>query len=382
MTTGLSVSLVLLLLTIVGTPCLLFVESAVVISSEDHRSTESPAALNVEPIIGVLAQEISYSLVDKYEENYESYIAASYVKFVEGAGARVVPIWINRTRDYYASILPNLNGVLFPGGATWFNQTNGYSEAGRHIYDVAVELNEQHGVYFPLWGTCLGFELLTYLATDGNEHRAHCSSNNQGLHLDFTADFRTSRMFAKAPEDVVEILSNEPVTPNFHQFCVTEQNFTEYGLDRDWRVMSTNKDWNGLEFISTIEHKTLPFYGVQFHPEKNLYEWVRNKNISHTPNAIKAAQYFADFFVNEARRNDQHFAREEDIDKHVIYNFPASFTGLKRSAFEQCYLFEGNVDYLKEIPPVYPPKKAAAARKALHSNRWRKIKGATHRRLA
>lgn len=351
-----SLSVSLVLLTIVGTP---FVESAVVISSEDHHhGTVSSSSLNEEPIVGVLAQEMSYSLADKYEENYESYIAASYVKFVEGAGARVVPIWINKTRDYYASILSKLNGVLFPGGATWFNQSNGYAEAGRHIYDVALELNEQ-GVYFPLWGTCLGFELLTYLAADGNEHRAHCSSNNQGLHLDFTADFRNSRLFEKAPEDVVKILANEPVTPNFHQYCVTEQNFTEYGLDREWRVMSTNQDWNGLEFISTIEHKTLPFYGVQFHPEKNLYEWVRGKNISHTPNAIRAAQYFADFFVNEARRNSQHFDSEEEIDKHVIYNFPASFTGLKRSAFEQCYLFEGNVDYLEELPPVYPPRVAA-----------------------
>lgn len=33
--------------------------------------------------------------------------------------------------------------VLFPGGATYFNQTNGYSEAGRHIYDIAMEMNEK-----------------------------------------------------------------------------------------------------------------------------------------------------------------------------------------------------------------------------------------------
>uniref|UniRef100_A0A8D8AUJ8 folate gamma-glutamyl hydrolase n=3 Tax=Culex pipiens TaxID=7175 RepID=A0A8D8AUJ8_CULPI len=83
----------LVLVTIVGTPQRLFVESATVISSEDHRSRVGSSQLNEEPIIGVLAQEMSYSLAEKYEENYESYIAASYVKFVEGAGARVVPIW-------------------------------------------------------------------------------------------------------------------------------------------------------------------------------------------------------------------------------------------------------------------------------------------------
>lgn len=44
------------------------------------------------PIIGILSQE-TFS-IDKYfpNETYNSYIAASYVKFVESGGGRVVPI--------------------------------------------------------------------------------------------------------------------------------------------------------------------------------------------------------------------------------------------------------------------------------------------------
>lgn len=49
--------------------------------------------------------------------------------------------------------------------------------------------------------------------------------------------------------------------------------------------------------------------------------------------------------MNEARKSGQSFQSEVDIDRHVIYNFPVAFTGLKKSAFEQCYLFEGNVGY-------------------------------------
>lgn len=50
-------------------------------------------ALNDRPIVGILSQE-TYS-VNKYfpDEEYKSYIAASYVKFIESAGARVIPIW-------------------------------------------------------------------------------------------------------------------------------------------------------------------------------------------------------------------------------------------------------------------------------------------------
>ena len=50
-------------------------------------------AINNEPIIGVLSQEMSFHLRSKYADQYHSYIAASYVKFVEGGGARVVPVW-------------------------------------------------------------------------------------------------------------------------------------------------------------------------------------------------------------------------------------------------------------------------------------------------
>ena len=51
------------------------------------------AEQNNAPIIGVLAQEISYHLNSKFPGEFKSMIAASYVKFIEGGGARVVPIW-------------------------------------------------------------------------------------------------------------------------------------------------------------------------------------------------------------------------------------------------------------------------------------------------
>lgn len=112
--------------------------------------------------------------------------------------------------------------------------------------------------------------------------------------------------------------------------------------------MSVNDDWNGLEFISSIEHRRYPFYGIQFHPEKNIFEWVRNKNISHTRHAIQASQYFADFLVNEARKSDHHFADSKTEDQFVIYNFPVEFTGAKGSAFEQSYLFSADAKYFEE----------------------------------
>lgn len=146
-----------------------------------------------------------------------------------------------------------IHRVVFPGGAVWFNQTNGFSEAGRHIYEIASDMND-NGEFFPIWGTCLGFELLTYLSADDNEHRSDCSSDKQALHLDFKEGFRQSTMFKRASDEIVNILSTEPVTSNFHHYCVTENDLKTVGIDDQWSVISTNKDWNGFEFISTLEH--------------------------------------------------------------------------------------------------------------------------------
>lgn len=35
--------------------------------------------------------------------------------------------------------------------------------------------------------------------------------------------FNKSKLFATAPSDVVNILASEPVTANFHRYCVTKE---------------------------------------------------------------------------------------------------------------------------------------------------------------
>ena len=52
---------------------------------------------NPRPIIGIVAQ----TAYGKLAKHGPSYIAVSYVKYVESAGARVVPIKINQTLEYY-----------------------------------------------------------------------------------------------------------------------------------------------------------------------------------------------------------------------------------------------------------------------------------------
>ncbi|KAJ2944337.1 hypothetical protein O0L34_g18340 [Tuta absoluta] len=318
---------------------LLTCEGAVVITtSEADGGAED---VNNRPIVGVLAQEQSQYLHTKYpEENYTSYIAASYVKDVEASGARVVPIMIGKDRSYYKELLSKINGVLFPGGATYFNQSNGYADAGQHIYEIAKELNDA-GDYFPIFGTCLGFELLIILASGRgrDENRIRCYSY-ENRSLNFTNDVLLSKMFKGVPQNILQVLANEEVTVNAHQFCIVDKNLEAYNLTEDWRVTSHSHDEDGVEFISSIEHKRYPFYGVQFHPEKSAFEWKLSKKYPSSRNAIVANRYFMDFFVNECRKSWHAFASANEENLYLIYNYDPLFTGILGSAYHQCYMFE------------------------------------------
>ncbi|KAK5849976.1 hypothetical protein PBY51_014267 [Eleginops maclovinus] len=289
----------------------------------------SSAKRNDRPIIGVLAQEV-YS----QKPNQTAYIAASYVKFLESAGARVVPVMINQTLEEYKKLFNSINGILYPGGGVSII-SSGYERAAKIFYELAIEANSR-GDYFPAWGTCLGFEQLMHLTS---EKTLLSQTNTSGvpLPLNFTNEIKDSRMFKDFPALLMEDLATEALTENSHKWslAVLTLNSNEE-LKKFYKVLSTNTDGK-VEFVSTVEAYDYPIYGTQWHPEKNAFEWTR-PYIPHSPSAIKTTFYMAQFFVSEARKSLHKFQTEEEESKALIYNYSPVYTGPK-SAFEQIFLF-------------------------------------------
>jgi len=294
-------------------------------------------ALNEWPIIGIFTQPSSST-----EGNCKGsclYLAASYVKYIEAAGARVVPV------NYYAShadidsLLTKVNGFFFPGGGSSF------PSSAQYLYDQ-IKLKNDAGVYMPLWGTCMGFQWLLIAQSKNtgilDPKSGQMDSYNYSIPLDFTSDAQSSRLFANAPQKIYDILSKENVTMNNHHYGIWTDHFqSTSSLSTFFKLLSTNKDRQGAEFVSTVEAFNYPIYGSQWHPEKNPYEWgktagVPNEAINHSPDAIAIATYTADFFVQQARMNGNKFLDYKEEDGALISNYaPSKTTG----SFMETYFF-------------------------------------------
>lgn len=121
----------------------------------------------------------------------------------------------------------------------------------------------------------------------------------------------------------------------FSSHCITPENFTSMHLNKFWNAITTNEDAGNLTFISMIEAKRYPFVGLQFHPEKNAYEWLNND--PHGRSAIHSARYFYDWFVDECRRNKHSYKNETELEQELIYNHPKTYV---RDYFEEVYFFD------------------------------------------
>merc|ERR1712156_526642 len=296
--------------------------------------------LNPRPIVGILAQEMPHSLEESFV-NKTSYIGAAYVKYIESAGARVVPVLINQDDVYYEMIFNSTNGLLIPGGAVSLT-TSGYAKAGLKLFNMAMKSWDEGSDPYPIWGTCLGFELLALLAAEGQPNLASCLSVDQALALNLTQEFEEIKIGKAMPSETVSIVSNKEVTIIFHHWCLTSQNFSAFHMENFWKMLATGKDVNQLEFIALMEAHEYPIWASQFHPEKNPYEWTRHyNNIPHSKEAMDVSAFFARYFVEQTRKNWRHFEARDIEEDHLIYNFHPEYTGKQGIDFlmEQIYVF-------------------------------------------
>ena len=172
----------------------------------------STVEVNRSPVIGVLAQE---TWNDGLPPN-NTVIVAGYVKYLEMAGAQVVPVLLNKSSEYYDTLYRKLNGLLLPGGILlndsiymktaklfWLKATNNNTDLSWRPHA------ERRRNYFPIWGTCLGMEAMLDFISGEPSRFTRCSAFDTAdpVNLTFSNEKlrETSSLFRQAPTPMLDV---------------------------------------------------------------------------------------------------------------------------------------------------------------------------------
>jgi predicted alpha/beta superfamily hydrolase len=292
--------------------------------SQREAGTRRVALPNLRPIIGILTQPWNDP------DNGTSYLVADYVKWVESAGARAAVVPFNASAAELEFLFQGLNGLIYTGGGQSLAFDTPYFQTSYWFFQRALQ-SAAEGDPFPLWGTCQGFQLLSIMsAYNLSVLEGGFDSENLPLSLDFAVARDQSRIFSSLPPQVYDILASENVTMNLHQFGVTPATYASNPkLSTFWTVVSTNADRKGRAFVSTVEaaDAAIPFFAVQWHPERNQFEWDLQEALNHSPDAMFVMQNMATFLVSQARLSAHAFATPQLEQSVLIYNYRPTFTG-------------------------------------------------------
>ncbi|KAI5662350.1 hypothetical protein M9H77_21673 [Catharanthus roseus] len=305
---------------------------------EPRVGTSCPALdakLNYRPVIGILSHPGDGASGRLNNATNASYIAASYVKFVESAGARVIPLIYNEPSEVLYKKLNLVNGVLFTGG---WAKSGLYFSMVEAVFKKALERNDA-GDHFPVLAICLGFELLTMIVSKDKNILERFSAADQASTLQFLENIHIQgTVFQRFPTDLLRKLSTDCLVMQNHHYGISPEMFKKSSdLCSFFEILTTSTDEDNKVYVSTVHAKSYPVTATQWHPEKNAFEWGLSR-IPHSEDAIQVTQHVANYFVSEARKSLNRPPIGQVLD-NLIYNYSPTYCGKAGRGYDEVYIF-------------------------------------------
>lgn len=287
-----------------------------------------------------------------------SHIMKSYIDWFSTRGVQIVVIPYDTPRPEW--FFSRVDGILIPGGGAKKNEILYMTCLSflRH----SLEVWKRNRTLFPIWGTCLGYEIIiTLLSHIFPLQNFHALDYMKNIKLSRGAQNGSSRLFQSSnfTSEYIKILESNPIMEFNHSHGISPQKFRSNSvLNRLFSITSTAEDKLGKTFVNSIEGRNgLPLYGVQGHPERQPF----------------LCAPFLDFYVEELRRSRNQ--RKNRLDNLRGYTSPASFAKCKQydeHTDVSCFFFKESSDggnheeLIKRIPEFIKKILAAGERTVIN----------------
>lgn len=218
----------------------------------------------------------------------KSYIVTAHLDWLKSNNVKIIPIpYYKKNFEKYVK---KVNGFYLPSGGAFAGTQPEYYFAAKKLIQLAIQENNK-GNYFPVWGGCMGMQQMV-IAAEGSDNyngllEVFDSKKNLYLPLKFTDIGRESKIFSLYTKKQIKDMEAKKCSLHNHMMGISPEKFKKHRqLNNFYDIVNISYDRNNKPFVSTIEGKKYPFYGVQWHPErkKNFYK-------------------LSVFFVNELKKN-------------------------------------------------------------------------------
>ena len=219
--------------------------------------------------IGIFSAPMPHKHINKAQ----SYLHRDYIAWIEMSGA--IPVIIPYNTPDLTKYLNSINGVVWVGGdienkkmhtpTQYKTLLSAYEHTFKHATNETLR-----GNYYPIWGTCLGFDFLAMMGNhSGLPHMQQIHKTTPGK-LTFRNYSRIQRVF---PATMLRQMAIETVTQQNHTFGFDPDSAQTNQMRRYLRIISIDtSDISSQRFVNMFEYKHFPFYGTQWHPERPVSE--------------------------------------------------------------------------------------------------------------
>lgn len=171
-------------------------------------------------------------------------------------------------------------------------------------------------IKFPIWGTCLGFEALLLALSDFSTPIEN-TLDDLNILLPAMIDFSKKSILD-------EVFSNEELqhmSANniFHYghrwgFLIEKMKDDSY-VQASIDIVATTVTTHNQKVIAAFQHKSYPYFGIQFHPEFGQFTHEDGVNIDKTEIGIEINRKFA-AAVLELLKNTETRIMNSDVQKY------------------------------------------------------------------